>query len=230
MLWYFHSGSWDYAPAGQANLQAMAQLYQEWVDEGVWSQICLALLDQWMTMIKFAVGIIQHPATQRWRPWMYIESDEEEEATFACVSSHAQRAIVKSSNWRNRACSFLKLSFTTLWYIINIPRRSGLCISGVKAKNQITIYHRSWIRVPHSSANLRIIIPHIRYRHHTDYKEWQWSVARASLSYSSLHPSYMSRRCEALQNLLGPGGLHNQMRIKLTIMLLLTQHDAFLTP
>lgn len=41
-------------------------------------------------MIRYALGIIEHPVTKRWQPWVYVESDMEEQATFACMSSHDQ--------------------------------------------------------------------------------------------------------------------------------------------
>jgi hypothetical protein len=40
--------------------------------------------------MRYAVGIIHHPVTGRWQPWIYTE--DAETMAFACISSHANKA------------------------------------------------------------------------------------------------------------------------------------------
>jgi hypothetical protein len=42
-------------------------------------------------MLHYAVGIIQHPITGRWQPWVYTEDDGT--ISLACLSSHNSKAF-----------------------------------------------------------------------------------------------------------------------------------------
>jgi len=44
-------------------------------------------------MVHFAVGIIQHPITNRWQPWIYREDDGT--ISLACLSSHDSKAFAR---------------------------------------------------------------------------------------------------------------------------------------
>ena len=40
-------------------------------------------------MPKIAVGILQHPVTTKWQPWLYVEDTNE--TTLTCLSSHRSK-------------------------------------------------------------------------------------------------------------------------------------------
>jgi hypothetical protein len=40
--------------------------------------------------MRYAIGIVHHPVTGRWQPWVYTE--DAETIAFACISSHANKA------------------------------------------------------------------------------------------------------------------------------------------
>lgn len=44
-------------------------------------------------MLYYAVGIVQHPVTRRWQPWIYTEDDGT--ISFACLSSHESKAFAR---------------------------------------------------------------------------------------------------------------------------------------
>jgi hypothetical protein len=48
-------------------------------------------------MLHYAVGIVHHPITGRWQPWIYTE--DEGAISLACLSSHTSKAFVKSTNF-----------------------------------------------------------------------------------------------------------------------------------
>jgi len=44
-------------------------------------------------MVHYAVGIIQHPVTGRWQPWIYTEDDGT--ISLACLSSHDSKGFAR---------------------------------------------------------------------------------------------------------------------------------------
>ena len=44
-------------------------------------------------MVHYAVGIIQHPVTGRWQPWIYTENDGT--ISLACLSSHVSKSFAR---------------------------------------------------------------------------------------------------------------------------------------
>jgi hypothetical protein len=42
-------------------------------------------------MLHYVVGIIQHPTTNRWQPWVYTEDDGT--ISLSCLSSHDSKAF-----------------------------------------------------------------------------------------------------------------------------------------
>jgi hypothetical protein len=44
-------------------------------------------------MVHYAIGIIQHPITGRWQPWIYTE--DAGTISLACLSSHTSKAFAR---------------------------------------------------------------------------------------------------------------------------------------